>query len=302
MRLIIFILLCSLSVKGQIITASAPYRITASAPYEYILDSYTTAAGAWSLRKLKSDYSGNCIKVRRSSDNTEQDIGFVNNEIDTASLKSFVGSNNGFVTTWYDQSGNGYNLSQTTSTNQPAIIESGVVYRQFSKVSVKFTSSSSHYLTNTSISASSVANAYVYQVYKSNSAVNNYPAFGMGSNALIFLHGTTPNKMHAYAGNINGDFSNSSTSLHLSEMIYNGGGASNADRLKYYMNSTGLTAGSYSGTVPTTITGTGLSIARLYAVGIYFDGAVSELVLWFNDKSGSRTGIESNVNTYYTIY
>ena len=53
---LIFILLLSFSANGQIITASSPYRVTAAAPYEYILDSYTTAAGAWSLRKLKSDY------------------------------------------------------------------------------------------------------------------------------------------------------------------------------------------------------------------------------------------------------
>lgn len=301
MRLVIFLLLVSSISNGQIITASAPYRVT-STPYSYILDDYTSAAGAWSLRKLKSDYSGNCIKIRRSSDNTEQDIGFVNNEVDTASMKSFVGSNSGYITTWYDQSGNTKDLTQTTAANQPAIIESGTVYRQGTKVSIKFTSSSSHYLTNDSIAASSVANAYISQVFKSNSTGANYPIFGMGSNALIYLHGSAVNRMYAYAGNVYGDFSNSSTSLQLSEMIYNGGGAANSDRLKYYFNASGLTASSYSGTVPATISGTGLSIARLYSVGIYLDGAVSELIVWFSDKSSNRTGIESNINSYYSIY
>jgi len=45
-----------------------------------------TSTGAYSLRKLRSAYTGSAIRVRRSSDSTEQDIGFVNNELDTVSL------------------------------------------------------------------------------------------------------------------------------------------------------------------------------------------------------------------------
>jgi hypothetical protein len=41
-----------------------------------LLDTYTGAAVAYSLRKLRTNYSGNAIRVRRSSDNTEQDFGF----------------------------------------------------------------------------------------------------------------------------------------------------------------------------------------------------------------------------------
>ena len=41
-----------------------------------LLDTYSGASVAYSLRKLSSTYSGSTIRVRRSSDNTEQDIGF----------------------------------------------------------------------------------------------------------------------------------------------------------------------------------------------------------------------------------
>jgi len=41
-----------------------------------LLDTYPDAAAAYSLRKLRADYSGSAVRVRRSSDNTEQDIGF----------------------------------------------------------------------------------------------------------------------------------------------------------------------------------------------------------------------------------
>ena len=83
-----------------------------------LLETYSGALVAYSLRKLRTGYVGNAIRVRRSSDNAEQDIAFdASGNLDTTSLLSFVGSVNGFVTTWYDQSGNGYNAYQSTTTN-----------------------------------------------------------------------------------------------------------------------------------------------------------------------------------------
>lgn len=60
-----------------------------------LLDTYSGAAAAYSLRKLRNDYTGSAIRVRRSSDNTTLDVGFdANGNLDTASMLSFVGSNN----------------------------------------------------------------------------------------------------------------------------------------------------------------------------------------------------------------
>jgi hypothetical protein len=92
-----------------------------------LLDLYPNAAAAYSVRKLRTAYTGACIRVRRSSDNAEQDIGFSGNDLDTAALLAFVGSGNGFVTTWYDQSGNGLNLTQPTAGTQMRIVNSGVL-------------------------------------------------------------------------------------------------------------------------------------------------------------------------------
>lgn len=98
-----------------------------------LLDTYTGAAAAYSLRLLSTSYTGSAIKVRRASDNTEQDIGFSNNELDTTTLASFCSGTNGFVTTWYDQSGNGNNATQPTAANQPQIVSSGSVILENSK-------------------------------------------------------------------------------------------------------------------------------------------------------------------------
>jgi hypothetical protein len=126
MRLIVFFLLLSFSSEAQIIRANPFYvgRVAAApAGDTLILDSFPSAAG-WSVRKLRTAYTGNCMRVRRTLDNTEQDIGFVNNFLDTASLKTFAGTSNLRVTTWYDQSGNGRDASQSTAANQPKIYDS----------------------------------------------------------------------------------------------------------------------------------------------------------------------------------
>ena len=103
-----------------------------------LLDDYSGAAAAYSLRLLSSTYTGDAIRVRRSSDNTEQDIGFVNNELDTSTLTTFCSGTDGFVKTWYDQSGNGYDATQTTAASQPQIVSSGSVILNNSKPSIQF--------------------------------------------------------------------------------------------------------------------------------------------------------------------
>lgn len=77
-----------------------------------------------SLRKLISTATLS-VRVRRSSDNAELNIGFSGDALDTASLASFVGAGSGYVTTIYDQTGNGYHWTQATASKQPRIVNSG---------------------------------------------------------------------------------------------------------------------------------------------------------------------------------
>ncbi len=58
-----------------------------------LLDKLDSAA-AYSLRKLRSSYTGDAIRVRRSSDNAEADIGFSGTDLDTTALMNHVGYQN----------------------------------------------------------------------------------------------------------------------------------------------------------------------------------------------------------------
>lgn len=58
-----------------------------------LLDQNPNSSLAVSFRKLRTAYNGSCIRVRRNSDNAEQDIPFLNGVLDTTSLLNFVGDN-----------------------------------------------------------------------------------------------------------------------------------------------------------------------------------------------------------------
>ncbi|MGJ7512335.1 arabinofuranosidase catalytic domain-containing protein [Variovorax sp. GT1P44] len=95
------------------------------------IDSYATGVtGLHALKRKWTGYAGSCIRIRRSSDNTEQDIGFVSGAIDAAvdssAAQTFCGAGDGFVTKIYDQSGNGNNWAQATNAKQARCVASGV--------------------------------------------------------------------------------------------------------------------------------------------------------------------------------
>ena len=104
-----------------------------------LLDDYPATA-AYSLRKLSTAYLGSAIRVRiDTTGQPEYDIGFDSNgELDTADLLSKAGANDAYVTTWYDQSGNGNDAFNISASSQPQIVSSGSVTLVNGKPSILF--------------------------------------------------------------------------------------------------------------------------------------------------------------------
>lgn len=93
------------------------------------LDAYTAnLSAAWSVaRRLLASYSGALIRVRRSSDDAEQDINANSlGALNPAALATFIGSDSAYVTKVYHQNG-GSDLVQTTPGRQPRIANAGTI-------------------------------------------------------------------------------------------------------------------------------------------------------------------------------
>lgn len=103
------------------------------------LDLVSGCVAAYSTRKVRAAFAGSAIRIRRSSDNTEQDIGFdASGNLDTAAITTFVGSNSAYVVTWYDQSTNGKDCTQASTTLQPRIVNAGTLDTLNTKASPLF--------------------------------------------------------------------------------------------------------------------------------------------------------------------
>jgi hypothetical protein len=127
-------------------TASSTVTTSTVTPTPLVDAVGVSAWRAYGLRRMASTYSGAIITVRRSSDNTTQDIGFTaGGDLDQAALLTFVGAGNGFVSKWWDQSGNARHLTQSTQANQPQIVSSGAVITHGGQPAMSFNGTSQQF-------------------------------------------------------------------------------------------------------------------------------------------------------------
>ena len=262
-----------------------------------LLETYNGATAAYSLRKLRNGYYGNAIRVRRSSDNAEQDIAFKDDgTLDTVSLLAFVGSGNGFVTTWYDQSGSGNHIIQTTAANQPQIVSSGSVLMENNKPTIVFNQSQTLATTSLSLSFYDCGISYVSRNISGSGAVG---VFGYGTNGqsnqtrylgtyintLTFIYYGADNQ-----SNISGM---GDTTLSIYSLNYQ------SNTVNFYKNGTTQTKSVFTLSNTTT---SRFSINDIFNRGERGNIRFSEGIFYTSGQSSNMNGIRLNQNSYYSIY
>ena len=264
-----------------------------------LLDLYPNAAAAYSLRKLRTAYAGASIKVRRSSDNTEQDIGFVGNELDTASLLSFVGAGDGFVVKRYDQSGNGHDLEQTAESKQPKIVNAGALYT-FNGKPYFLTDGVNDVMRTTTNPIFGTDSRSLFFVQKTN-VTGVTGRFNLAADTVLAGRAwlITPEvAVRTVATAWISSTPTSITSPSLISNIYTSGNLHSGNSMWLDGVSVVRTSGN-DGTIDTidsNMTEGANSNANFY------NGYISESIIYKTDQSANRAGIESNINSNYNIY
>jgi hypothetical protein len=296
----------SCTVTATNVAGSASKDSSNSLLIQLLLDAYPNAATAYSVRKLRTLYTGNCIRVRRSSDNVEQNIGFVNNELDTASLLSFVGANDGFVTTWFDQSGGASNLTQTTAANQPRIVSSGTIeVNANGKPAVRFIDTSTSVIQATMNTplwyAATVTYIGVFSVYQLNNLTySNYiqGSSPNGSRGFHILHTNTgqPRVITYRTASTTG----TGTALN-SNQVYLRYDTANRVNIQTYINGSSTPninvadTNTNFGAVTNVVNGSNSSAT------VTSDTPISEYIGYITDQTANKTGIETNIKIYFGI-
>jgi hypothetical protein len=301
------------------------YNIYWNGDFAGLLDSFPSSSAAYSLRNLDKDYLGPLVRVRRSNDNAEQDIfGDYYGNLDTVGLKNFVGANSGFVTRWYDQSGNARNATQTTAANQPRVVNAGTVERQNGKVSIRLDGTNDGLIISTAVPLTSHSifdvKTTTNTITTATSAMLTYSGefawsstydetlYGYGSltgrltnerqyftNSAISTENPAANDIFGY-----GQVSNNISGIKLNSILYNGNTTFNFYENNSLISLSNTDAGAFSSTrFPNDIKGIGY---RFSTNTFYFNGNFQEIIIYNSDQSSNRSGIETNINSYYGIY
>jgi alpha-L-arabinofuranosidase B-like protein len=252
------------------------------------LGSGTPASAAYSTRLLSSTYAGKALMVRRSSDNAQSDIGFTaSGDLDTASLKTFVGAGDAFVTALYDQSGNGLDLTQATAANQPQLVSSGAIYRENGQPFIRFFGSGTSY-NSLNLAADMTTVGHVSAVIRLMSAGDG---FILSHTSDYYWHSNPPTNL------FNTTFSSAS--------VQGGNGWYNGEPFPPtqlpYPSTLALTEAEPS-TPSTGTTWNNIGSDRNQYHDISLGGGYGELVLFPNALStADRQALETNQKGYFTI-
>lgn len=256
-----------------------------------LLDDFPGATGAFSLRKLSSTYTGAAIRVRRLSDNAQQDIGFAGLNLDTSALLSFAGSGSCSVVTWYNQaSGSTINLIQASTALQPLIVASGSLYTFANgKYGIKFNGSNQRF-------------------------TRSLAGINLGDNVFTSLRPSAPGRapFRGLGGSVTFTEDNARFITGAGEFIYPFTlQCSNDNVYSVLFNGNSLSANVFRGTTDfTPQRAASINLGPLFDVGTadtsnqlsYYDGVMSELIIYPKTVANlyaNRTLIQNNIIGYY---
>ena len=271
---------------------------------------------AYSVRLLGSavgisSYTGDCMRVRRASDSVEADIAFdagelkltsgVSNTSDAQSYTDFADfvdhtgtPTDAFVRYWYDQSGNANDAGQSTASAQFKIYDATSGMQERGSVGnekpalVPLSNSVGFESISVDLTSSDVSSFFVGE------SNNNFAVavqFSASDEWLCLAHANNTGPDGAYGGGL----------VRTSATVYFNGASQvqpvtrGAIHTQFRDTQTLASLVNFSGVDGTTIDIQ--NIANFFRVFVY-----QELIFYKSDQSTNRTGIEIDINGFFSIY
>lgn len=256
-------------------------------PAGLLLDDYPAQA-AYSLRKLRTAYTGDCLVVRKTSTGDTLAIGWAGNYVDTAAIVTFCTGTTCTVPRWYDQSGNGYDVVQATAASQPTIYSSGAILKQGTKKAIK--GDSGDFLVATFTRNQPHSAMYVGTIVNGDCGLDaansaNNASFYNNSNAL---------RISANTGGVFSFFTIAVNPENYSLISALWNGASSQVTINTTLATGTLGADGAGGVTIFAFQGNTAGLGNI--------GFTQEVIIWTSNNTAYWANIQANINSFYTIY
>ena len=258
-----------------------------------LLDDYPNAAAAYSVRLLSSTYSGALVRIRKDTGGQPEkdfypdengELSLDSEDGGNTRLGNWIGSNDGFVVTWYSQAGvSGRDATQSSASSQPKIISGGSLITDNGKAALEYTSGNQELTLSLDFTNT-------HSVF----TVNNFSARGkelIGASSRYLIYQDASNTLYRLDSSIwrifGATISNNQQLLYVDRKPTN---------VKLYEN--GVQIGTQQ-----TATGAA-TVTNLSGENSTYNflGTMQEVVIYTSDESSNQSGIETNINDFYTIY
>lgn len=265
-----------------------PFIFGSVAPSTYLVDNYSPIV-AYSVDKISSTATV-CCRIRRASDNAEQDIGFSGDNIDDTAVVSFVGIGNvAFITKIYNQ-GTGstfYDISKTIASEQARYVIASNSFNMIrSDLNPALPLNIANDLTFT--------NAFTVAKINAQATVN-YICFGNGltpSGGLLY-NGTAVTGLSGYDGSNLGQITGKDLNEHL--------GYFNMKTSKLFISKDG-NAETDTGSFATSLDLNEIGGRGVGGGNVLMKGEWREMIFFNSDETSNKTAIELDINTRFSIY
>ena len=199
-----------------------------------------------------------------------------------------VSTNDGFVSTWYDQSGNGNDATQATTTSQPKIVSAGSLVTG----GLDF-DGADDYMQSAAFTAISQPTTRIAVANFSNVGATRYVIDGSVANRGVIGTTSAP-AWRIFAGTVANYATGPSVSTDYLLFGKNSGASSELS-----VNGVGLGLKD-AGTAALDQVTIGANAANT-TNGLML-GTINEIIVYGSDQSANRVGIEANINAAYSIY
>ena len=293
-----------------------PFQRKVGGGFVGLLDEYSGAAFAASVRLLRADYAGGLLRARANDGSTDQgeadvlpyddggserfvslDSRLINLDAtavtrglttsDTLGDLLDVGAGNydGFIPTWYgQQAGSSINAVQTTASDQPKIATAGALEVENGKPALQFGSFA--HLRTSSFAPLSV-HSFFDVIFSSNDTQFIRDGISTSNRSALYVITTT-----RYTRGIGQSYAYTNDLQSLYSTIVSG---SNTDLAQNGSSLESKDAGSE--------TLTGINIGGFFDNSVLpFLGKYQEITLYPTNQSLNRIDIESNINNAFSIY